>query len=646
MDASFLPEIINILDFFEKMPLDLLNGYFKTDPPMRLMDFRGNSRVIVNAKKSELLSASSCVPGFSGLETIKPFVDYLFTLEAFPPDIAKRIISVEDFQLLFQEHEALRLYFSAESYEDCAAYYKDHYAVLHLRQASRNYYIQSLPKLGNYVGKIVYSEEDDVQTLLAILRFLWQKGSFESAQKVSTLLEIKCAESDLSQACFLLNSKVRILRDIGQRQTAKEQLELFACRLDKIDHSVNSVETYRILKAKYLYNEAIEAFLDADFKKCVTLSNESLTWRDAKQYSAPYLLLREARCYIFCGDINNYQKIMDEIVIDASDKWANALKFTVQSEYCRYYTEDLYAAEVFLSDANQLESQTGADIIYTNISLLFFGVQLGRESEIIRLLQIVSQYPHIEAKIAVKTGNIGLSIIRNKDAAPAIGELSEDPTILQYPFYLFESLFSLAKLCQQYQRDFPIQRQQLSFLGGISKQLQSAFSKKPSVIIIYSWWDKEHHPDDENKTWVQDLNTFLRNHGIDSVIDEKWSMENTADSSAMIEEKEYDKYIVVLTEGLKTRVSERQGVLFTEYEKLLTILEKDERRIIFLARGSNESISPADLLLYTKIPFEERKPFNPDEEAAFGVLRRVKDIPYYDKSFPLVDDDILPQRMC
>lgn len=627
-------ELLELLAFVNIITIKDINDYWDLKGRIHLEDFTEleSVEILSDSDQIKISSEKICV-NYEVLRRIRGYILFLLRNDRMTRDVAEKVASVKDFYLLFNAQDNLEILYRAERYVDCITYHENNISAFVGVAKPQSFYQQSLSKVGNYVEDF---SDESFETALYVMRFLWQKGDFRSAQSISDQIECRIHELNASQKCYYLNNKIRILRDIGRIRETGELLTQFYTLLETVANE--APDKYKDLKGKYLYNCSINYYIAGDFAKCIAYCEQSMPLR-SDQYPDPYIKLREARCWIFQGNVKEYQSLMSKICISPSDNWAHSLFFTVKSEYYRFLGYNLGAAKRFLTKSNKIETAKGAKTVYTDIALLYLYIQWGKKAEINRYLSTVKQYKnYIDGKLAALTGQIALNIIKGVKVTQQIARLCRD--FKDYPIYLFISLFSLSKLLERKDLEFPIPVEKLPFGSSFSKELLSTFSYRPRVLIIYSWWDINENEDKENQEWIHNLNITLREHGINSTIDQMCSIDVTIDSKELIEFGAYDSYVVVLTAGFKKRIEQKEGVLYVEYKELLRILEHAPNKIIFARRSDNDAVSPAGFTYQSKLDLSLAKAKNKTDSRILGLVRRIRGIPYYDKTVPPFNEDI------
>lgn len=637
--SEYKEELLDILSFAESVSLRDIKDYWNLSDNICLLDFRAVESIEPIYQSDQLkISKEKIEIHFQSLRKAKNFISFLLQSNRMPKNLAQKIVNIEEFYGLFNADEVLSILFKSERYEECQEYYCSHIPNFGRPLQARSVWQRSLARLGNYTRKMALGPEK-FETYFSAMRYLWQKGDFSTALEIADKLDQRIDGLKAYQKCLFLNTKIRILRDTGMIRETAAQLEQYNQLLETVGRE--NPELFNDLNGKYLYNCSINCFVAGNFAKCISLCEESLSLRSEK-YPDPYIRLREARCFIFQGKQKDYLALMKTIQFDELDNWAKSLYRTVQAEYYHFILGNAKKAESILRESNALESATGADTVYTNIALLYLYIECSKTAEIKRYLPTVKNYEHyIDGRLAVLTANLALDALSGKSIDKGVFEICKE--FSDYPIFLFVSLFSLSKLFEKHDIKFPAINESISFGSGFSKKLLFAFSRKPHVIIVYSWWDADGKEDDENKTWVGNLNIALRKHGIISDID-KTMLDETKDSSKLINGN-YDSYIVVLTEGFKARIEQKEGVLFKEYNVLLEILKHDPDRIILARRGENDRVSPKEIRFLTKLDLSSTELSKKRDKQLLGLIRRIEKIPYYDKSIPPIDEDIAPEPL-
>lgn len=632
-------ELVEILSFIEVISLKDIKDYWKITDNIRLVEFTRFESVEIHYESDELrVSKENISNNFQSLEKAKEFIIFLIQNERLSRAVARKTVTINEFYAIFEPDDVLNILYRAEEYAKCIDYYTRHVSAFINLINAQLIYQKSLSKVGNYIEELTLTDEN-FNLALAIMRNLWQKGAFSSAKKITDRIDGKINELDPSQKCYFLNNKIRILRDMGSIRETDILLAQFNNLL--VDISKSNLALYNDLKGKYLYNQSINCYINGEFGRCIAFCKQSLALRTDK-YPDPYIRLREARCLIFQGNRKEYLALIKTIHIDQSDNWAQSLFLTVQSEYNRFILDNTGRAKQLLKQSNKVETLNGADTVYTDIALLYLYIQCNQKFDIIRYVPTINKYKeYIDGKLAAITAHIALDVLKGESVDERIIKLRSD--YQDYPVYLFVSLFSLAKLFEKLDTPFPLSVEDLPFRNGFSKELLSAFSKKPRVLIIYSWWDEFGNEDTENKSWVSNLNVALRKHGISSYIDKTYALDNTIDSRKLVLSEDYDNYIVILNAGFKKRVEQKKGILYTEYEELLEVLKHSPQKIIFVAKGENDAISPDEIKYNPKLDLTSSNLQKKNDKRILGLVREIRNIPYYDTTIPLVDEDVRPE---
>lgn len=635
---KYKQELLDILSFVESAILQDIKDYLN-DSDISLLDFQKIEYINIIYESNELKITKEKVTADSqSLCKARDFILFLLHKNRISKLLAQKITFIEEFYSLFSLQEVLKILFIAEKYEECQKYYCRHISDFADSSYACSLWQRSLSRIGNYTRTIdIGLEEFDVY--LSAMRYLWQKGDFFTAKQIIDKLDQNLRSLKAYQECLYLNTKIRVLRDMGKIKETNKLLRQFNALLKTVGSE--NPEYFNDLNGKYLYNCSINFFISGDFAKCISFCKESLPLRSDK-YPDPYIRLREARCYIFQGKQKDYLSLMRAIQFESLDKWAKSLYKTVQAEYCHYILGNTSRTESVLKESNKLEIETGADTIYTDIALLYLYVQCGKENEINRYLATVKKYKYyIDAKLSTLTAGIALSALKGELVNERILKICRD--FKDYPAFLFVSLFSLCRLFEQRNLDFPDIRESVSFIRGFSRKLISSLSPKPHILIIYSWWNVDGENDIENQEWVENLNIALHKHGIISDMD-KTLLDETIDSSKLICGN-YNSYIVVLNDGFKERINQQKGILFEEYKVLLEKIKLDPNQVILIRRGENDNVSPKEMKTLTKLDLSAAELSKKNDKQLLGLVRRIQRIPYYDKTVSLVDEDLVPEPL-
>lgn len=642
MDKLFVKEEVeSILPFIETISIKNIQSFWEM-PEISILDFKGNDDIELNYEGNFIQTTDGrASKDYESLKKAKEFIMYLIQKGCMYKRLAEKIISIDEFYIEFNCDSVLVLLFNAERYRQCVDYFERHTTEFCDSQKAIEIAAVSKRNTGNFSPVVISFVSNSIDSELEKLRFLWQKGDFSSALDLITYMDGRINIFNIKQKGFYLNDKIRVYRDMGRIQETNKYLdELYGVTMEAIQESE---ELFKKLEGKYLYNYAIDRYVKGDFENCISSCEQSLARRDTA-YSKPYILLRKARCYIFRGKRAQYQKLMKEISIESYDKWAQSLYFTVISEYNRFILNNEKKAIEFLEKSHELEVVNGSAIKYTDIALLYLHIQCNNKNDIILYMNKMDNYiEYIDAKLAKATAQIALKLINGESHADLeISRLFNSEPYKSYNAFLFVSLFSLAKLCERLNVDFPLNELDMSCMNQFSKRLLSAFVKKPKVLVIYSWWDEKGNLDEKNKEWVFNLNAALRRNGINSFIDRTCSVDRTMNVRQIINTAQYDRFIVALNKGFKKRIEDKAGVLYSEYETLLDILKDNPDKVIFVANGENDKISPNEIEVQSKIDLTNSL-FSIQNAAFRALIRRIMDRPIYDNVFPLVDMDYPPE---
>lgn len=472
-------ELLDILYFTEVMSLDDIREYWKLSEDIGLLNFRNIDDIELLYESDMLkISCENAQNTFQALKRAKKYIQFLLERNKLSGDLAKKIVSLKEFYGLFSKDDVLKILYIAERYKECEQYYYSHLSNFVDYNQAHAIWQQSLAKSGNY--KLPLNTQDaDFEVCLSAMRYLWQKGTFVDAEKIAVRLEERFDTLKAFQKAQFLNTRIRILRDMGRIKDTDAALNLFYSLLEAI--SIENPEMFNDLKGKYLYNRSINYFIAGEFAKCISFCKDSLPLRSEK-YPDPYIRLRQARCFIFQGNRKNYNLLMKGIQFDALDNWAKSLYRTVEAEYARFVLGNTQKAERLIKESNKIEAASGADTVYTDIALLYLYIQCGRKSEIKDLLPTIESYQqYIDGQLVFSTAKIALKFLNGEYVDPLIFKLCNE--FYDYPIFLFVSLYSLSKLFEQQNGVFPDIRDHVAFSSRFSRKLLSVFDYQPEVEV-------------------------------------------------------------------------------------------------------------------------------------------------------------------
>lgn len=472
-------ELLDILYFTEVISLRDIKEYWALGEDIGLLDFRNIDDIELLYESDMLkISCGNVQNTFQALKRAKKYILFLLEKNKLSGDLSKKIVNIKEFYGLFSKDEVLKILFTAERYTECEQYYYSHLPNFADCNQACAIWQQVLAKSGNY--KLPLNIQDaDFEVCLSAMRYLWQKGAFADAEKIAARLEGKFDALKAFQKAQFLNTRIRILRDMGRIKDTDAALNLFYSLLEPI--SVENPEVFSDLKGKYLYNCSINHFIAGDFARCLSLCRDSLPLRSEK-YPDPYIKLRQARCFVFQGNRKNYNSLMKEIQVDTLDNWAKSLHKTVEAEYARFVLGNTQRAERLIKESNEIEAASGADTVYTDIALLYLYIQCGRKSEIRNLLPTIKSYQqYVDGQLAFLTAKIALKFLNGEYVDPLIFNLCNE--FHDYPIFLFVSLYSLSKLFEQQNGVFPDIRDHISFGSRFSRKLLSVFDYQPKPEV-------------------------------------------------------------------------------------------------------------------------------------------------------------------
>lgn len=550
-------ELLDILYFTEVVFLRDIKEYWKLGNDIGLLDFQNIDDVELLYQSDALkISYNNAQNTFQSLKHAKNYVLFLLDKNRLPADLAKKIVNIEEFYGLFGKDEVLKILYRAERYKDCEKYYYDHLSDFVDYNQACSIWQQALAKLGNY--KLPLEAQDtDFGVCLSAMRYLWQKGAFVDAERIAVRVEEKSDTLKAFQMAQFLNTRIRILRDMGRIKDTDVALNRFYSLLKPI--SIENPELFNDLKGKYLYNCSINYFIAGDFAKCISFCKDSLPLRNEK-YPDPYIKLRQARCFVFQGNRKNYNSLMKEIQFDTLDNWAKSLYKTVEAEYARFVLGNTKKAEKLIKESNKIESASGTDPIYTDIALLYLYIQCSRESEIRNLLSTIESYQqYVDGQLAFSTAKIALEFLDGENVDSLIFRLCDE--FHDYPIFLFVSLYSLCKLFEQRAGVFPDIRNHVSFGSRFSRKLLSVFDYQSKI--------EDSTPKNKSHITVHGEKGNLRAHTKISR-EETTEMERVLIISAL--EKELQPILSVIDSPFKPRnVEEINGRTYFIYEVSATL---------------------------------------------------------------------------
>ena len=281
--------------------------------------------------------------------------------------------------------------------------------------------------------------------LISELRYCWQDGDLKRGKKlIQSGDDTKFEKYNYG---LYLNEKIRVLRDIGE---IEETYTLLATIKDLLEEyrnvDFNNVLFNRVL-SKYLYNRSINYSIKGELEKSITSTNKSLKER-IDNYSAPYLLLRLCKCYLYLNDEFNFKAYIDKADRCKLDKWAIGLRLNTESEFYFIVKVDITRSLALSNKAYIAEKESLSKVKYSVFFLINIYISLGNLTEIERLLPIVSECEIINAKIAYDFGVLASSTIKNDRLDfTQLNSLIEKYT--QYLIFLFPAVFSILMLCKK-----------------------------------------------------------------------------------------------------------------------------------------------------------------------------------------------------
>lgn len=553
-------ELLDILYFTEVMSLRDMKEYWQLGEDIGLLDFRNIDNIELLYQLDTLkISCKSAQNTFQSLKRARNYILFLIKKNRLSGDLAKKIANIDEFYGLFSKDAVLKILYTAERYKECEQYYYYHLSEFADYNQACSIWQQILAKSGDYKFSL-NTPDTDFDVCLSAMRYLWQKGAFVDAEKIAVRLEEKFDTLKAFQKAQFLNTKIRILRDMGKIKDTDVALNLFYSLLKPI--SAENPELFNDLKGKYLYNCSINYFIAGDFAKCITFCKDSLPLRNEK-YPDPYIKLRQARCFIFQGNRKNYNSLMKEIQFDTLDNWAKSLYKTVEAEYARFVLGNTQKAERLIKESNKIESASGADTIYTDIALLYLYIQCGRKSEIENLLPTIKSYQqYVDGQLVFATAQIALGFLNQEYVDPLIFKLCDE--FRDYPIFMFVSLYSLSKLFEQENGSFPDIKKYVSFSSRFSRKLLSAFDYQPKT---------EDFPP-QNKHSTANFNHINSQKNCkkrqDNIVGRTIKMEKILIISAL--EKELQPILAAIDSPLKPRnIEEVNGRKYFIYEVSATL---------------------------------------------------------------------------
>jgi len=152
-------------------------------------------------------------------------------------------------------------------------------------------------------------------------------------------------------------------------------------------------------------------------------------------------------------------------------------------------------------------------------------------------------------------------------------------------------------------------------------------NEKPKVFVSYSWDSKEH------QEWVKKLVDDLSSKGIEINFDQKETQRKTTNLYRMMISafKDYDYVIVVLTETYAKKADNGEGGVGFESNLSYPFLNKDEDKLILIARGDLDKVFPMHLKGYYAIDFTNSEDYDNKLQELVNRIRNTSD----KSNFPL-----------
>jgi len=180
----------------------------------------------------------------------------------------------------------------------------------------------------------------------------------------------------------------------------------------------------------------------------------------------------------------------------------------------------------------------------------------------------------------------------------------EDGDIQTVPDFKKENISDFIKWFEKEKEDF------LSFLTeeGVNIKENTKNMSKKEVFVTYSWDTEEHN--DKVLAFVN----HLRENGFNAEMDKSYSQEHTATDFRKMMHKgmtDYDKVIIVLSEGYQKKATAFKGGVGIEYSLIIKDIEQSKNKYILVSfEKISNSITPLDFREREVIDLSNHDNFN------------------------------------